>query len=205
MDTRCISHSARSSELESHGLGIVDAVPQPVYGGAVRVFARAGAAPERSVDSAWRWSIRPGSAGPRASLHSPSRSRAQRDLIPRLQATWAAGRRIAGYGAPDRAITFLNALEIGPDLLPFVVDRAVSKHGRLIPGVLIPIFAPEALTADPPNEVLILTWNLVPEIRAALAPLVAGGTRLLVAIPDLADVTVEDEPARPADPGRTVR
>jgi len=111
-----------------------------------------------------------------------------------LAAARSDGRPVVGYGAPARSITFLNALRIGPELLPFVVDRSASKHGRLIPGVGIPIRAPEVLLDDPPAEILVLTWDLVDEIRADLAPLVDRGARLIVALPQLGDVTVEHEP-----------
>jgi hypothetical protein len=112
---------------------------------------------------------------------------------------------VAGYGAPGRAITFLNALDIGPDLLPFVADRSVAKQGRVVPGVLVPIVSPETLLSDSPDEVLILTWNLAAEIREVLAPLVATGTRLLVAMPELADVTQGLAGASGASGGTSVR
>ncbi len=117
---------------------------------------------------------------------------ARREVVPYLREAAAAGKRIVGYGAPGRAITFLNSLEVGPQLLPFVVDRAVSKQGRTIPGVGIPILAPEVLAVERPDAVLVLTWNLQAEVRAFLAPHVERGTRLLVAVPRLADVTAAD-------------
>lgn len=177
-------------ELGAIGLVIVDAIPQPVYGGALRIFARAGATSMPSVAARLALELSagigtPSGLGPLAiAVH-----RARRDVVPHLRAARAAGRRVAGYGAPGRAITFLNALDIGPDLLPFVADRSVGKQGRVVPGVRVPIVSPEALLSRPPDEVLILTWNLAAEIRQALAPLVAAGTRLLVAVPELADVT----------------
>ncbi len=184
-------------ELELLGTTIVEAIPQPVYGGALRVFAQVGGESRPSVDAqlASEASVGIGAPAGLAKL-AGALDRARREVVPHLQAARAAGRRVVGYGAPDRAITFLNALETGPDLLPFVVDRAASKQGRTVPGVRVPIAAPEVLASDPPDEVLILTWNLVDEVRLALAPLTAVGTRLLVAVPSLADVTEEGGGAR---------
>jgi hypothetical protein len=193
-------------ELGAVGLVVFDAVPQPVYGGAVRVFARAGGHPGPSVDALLARERSAGIGGP-AGLAPLAEAvdRARRVVVPYLAAARVAGRRIAGYGAPARAITFLNALEIGPDLLAFVVDRATAKQGRTIAGVRIPILAPEALASEQPDDVLVLTWNLVAEVRSALAPLVAGGTRLLVAIPGLADVTADGDGHEVARVGHSVR
>lgn len=193
-------------ELEAVGLAVVDAVPEPVYGGAVRVFARAGGRPGPSVDALLAREGSAGIGGP-AGLAPLAEAvdRARREVVPYLKAARVAGRRVAGYGAPGRAITFLNALEIGPELLAFVVDRATEKQGRTIAGVRIPILAPEVLASEPPDDVLVLIWNLAAEVRSALAPLVAAGARLMVAIPGLADVTVDPDGHEVAGVGASVR
>lgn len=193
-------------ELSSVGLAVFDAVPQPVYGGALRIFARAGGAPIPSVAARLARELSAGIGTPAGLAPlATAVERARRDVVPHLRAARAAGRRVAGYGAPGRAITFLNALDIGPDLLPFVADRSMAKQGRMVPGVRIPIVSPEALMNRAPDEVLILTWNLATEIREALAPLVAGGTRLLVAMPDLTDVTHGTTGATGANGAASVR
>ncbi len=188
-------------ELEALGLGVVDVAPQPVFGGAMRVIARAGGQPGSSVGAVLELERSAGIGGPDGLVPlAAAVARARREVVPYLREAAAAGKRIVGYGAPGRAITFLNSLEIGPQLLPFVVDRAISKQGRTIPGVGIPILAPEVLAVERPDEVLILTWNLQAEVRAFLAPHVARGMRLLVAVPRLADVTAAD-PGQDIPPG----
>ena len=69
------------------------------------------------------------------------------------------GKTIAGYGAPAKGNTLLNYCGIGPEFIPFTVDRSPHKQGMLLPGVRIPIRAPEAifdsqarLRADPAVE-----------------------------------------------------
>jgi hypothetical protein len=182
-----------SDELEGAGLRVIDAVPQPVYGGALRVFAKAEG---------------PAGAGVQAILAREAAARIDQpegmvplreaielsrgDVVTRLRTSRARGRLVVGYGAPERAVIFLNSLGIGTDLLPYVVDRAAVKHGRLIPGVRIPIRSPDVLERDRPDEVLILTWNLATEVVAALAPKLGTGTRFLVAIPRLVDVGAPD-------------
>jgi hypothetical protein len=177
-------------EAEAVGLSVIDAMPQPVYGGALRVLVRAVGASSPRVreivdhESEAALGLPTGPAPLRDAVE-----RARRDVIRHLETARANGRSVVGYGAPARSITFLNALGVSSDLLPFVVDRSPAKHGRLIPGVEIPIKSPEVLSTDVPDEILVLTWDLVDEIRATLAPLVERGSRLLVAMPGLIDVT----------------
>ena len=55
---------------------------------------------------------------------------------------------MAGYGAPAKGNTLLNYCGIGPELLRFTVDRSPHKQGRYLPGVQIPIYAPERICRD---------------------------------------------------------
>ena len=95
----------------------------------------------------------------------------------------AEGLSIAGYAAPAKATTLLNYCAIGPETLDYVVDRAPTKQGRRIPGVGVPIFAPDHMAAAPPDVVLILAWNLADEIAGELEPLVERGVRLATPMP----------------------
>lgn len=175
-------------EFATVGLAVTDATVQPVYGGALRVFARAGGQRGPSVKARLAREADAG-IGTTAGLAplAGALDRARDEVVAHLRAARVAGLRVAGYGAPGRAITFLNGLGIGPDLLPYVVDRAPAKQGRAIPGVRIPIHPPGVLGDDPPDEVLVLTWNIAPEVRRDLAP-VLPRTRFVVAVPVLADV-----------------
>ena len=183
-------------EAEAAGLRVVDAEPQPVYGGALRIILQVDGTASRRLAEIVEREARAAISLPEGLM--PLRSAvelARREVVHHLETARASGRRVAGYGAPARSITFLNTLGIGPELLPFVVDRAPGKQGRLIPGALVPIRAPQVLLDDPPAEILVLTWDLISEIRVSLAPLVARGSRLIVALPGLADVTDAPRPA----------
>jgi hypothetical protein len=109
-------------------------------------------------------------------------------LLAALDGALATGRPTVAYGAPGRAVTFLNVLGIGVQQLPFVVDRSPAKHGRTIPGTGIPIMPVTALD-EARGDVLILTWNLVDEVRRSLPDVERRGARFLVADPDLRVVT----------------
>ncbi|MEA3641716.1 MAG: hypothetical protein VBE63_17515 [Lamprobacter sp.] len=54
-----------------------------------------------------------------------------------------------------------------------------------MPGSHIPIRPPTALRDDPPDEVLILPWNIADEVKAQLADLAERGTCFVTAVPKL--------------------
>lgn len=97
---------------------------------------------------------------------------------------WVAGRRVAGYGAAAKGNTFLNAAGMGAGDLMAVADLSPAKQGRLLPGSHIPVVSPAALLALHPDDILILPWNIAPEVVAQLrAAGFAGG--LWTAIPQM--------------------
>jgi len=77
----------------------------------------------------------------------------------------------------------LNSLDVGADVVRFVVDRSPHKQGRYVPGVRLPIRPPEALLAEQPDYVLLLAWNLEDEILAQQAEYRRRGGRFIVPIP----------------------
>jgi SAM-dependent methyltransferase len=105
------------------------------------------------------------------------------DLLRFCLDTRRDGKRLAGYGAPAKGNTLLNYCGIGPELLPFTVDRSPHKQGMLLPGVRIPIRAPEAIFQERPDYVLILPWNLANEITGQMAGIREWGGRFVVPIP----------------------
>ena len=90
------------------------------------------------------------------------------------------GRRVLGYGAAAKGNTLLNYAGIRSDLLPAVVDRALSKQGMFLPGSHIPVISPEQLANEEFDELLVLPWNLIDEVRKQFP-----GQKLVTAIPEL--------------------
>jgi SAM-dependent methyltransferase len=95
------------------------------------------------------------------------------------------GKTVVGYGAPAKGNTLLNYCGIGPELMPFTVDRSHHKQGLYLPGTRIPIRAPEALLASRPDYVFILPWNLRDEITQQMSAVREWGGRFVVPIPEL--------------------
>jgi SAM-dependent methyltransferase len=175
--------------LERHGLRVVDVVEQPVYGGALRVVARHlvdDAVPSPAVAQVLASERTAGLDRPEAfSAFAGRVALAVERLRGFLEDERGAGRLVAGYGAPSRGATLLNAAGVTQELLPFTVDRSPAKQGRLMPGSRVPIFGPERLRDAGVDVVLILTWDISAEVIAQLGDLRQRGTRFAVPIPSL--------------------
>lgn len=96
-----------------------------------------------------------------------------------------SGKTIAAYGAAAKGNTLLNYAGIKGDLLPYVCDAARAKQDKFMPGSHIPILPPYALRKNPPDFLLILPWNIAPEVRQQNAALADRGTRFVTAVPEL--------------------
>ena len=90
-----------------------------------------------------------------------------------------------GYGAAAKGNTLLNYCGIGTDLLDYTVDRNPMKQGRFLPGVRIPVRAPEAIAAERPDYVLVLPWNIRDEVMGQLSFIREWGGRFVLPIPSL--------------------
>ncbi len=177
--------------FRDHGLAVFDVTRLATHGGSLRLFACSAGDSRPGQPSAALLALRAEErAGhlDRPEGYTPLAEQALRikhDLLRHLLEARSAGRKVVGYGAPAKGVTLLNYCGLGPDLLPYTVDRSPSKQGRFLPGCRIPILRPEDLLADRPDEVLILPWNLRTEIMAQMAGIRAWGGRFVVPIPRL--------------------
>lgn len=91
-----------------------------------------------------------------------------RDFRAWLAAKAKMGRKVAAYGSAAKGNTFLNAARVGKNDLMAVADLSPAKQGKLLPGSHIPVVTPQALLALAPDDILILPWNIAPEIVTQL-------------------------------------
>lgn len=109
-------------------------------------------------------------------------------------ADWKArGLKVALWGSGSKAVGFLTTIG-DPGIVSAVVDINPAREGRYMPGCAMPIVAPGALVADPPDIVIVMNpvyrAEIAESLRAmSLAPLV---------------LTAEDDP-QARDAGRSER
>jgi 2-polyprenyl-3-methyl-5-hydroxy-6-metoxy-1,4-benzoquinol methylase len=171
----------------SHGLMVTDAEELPTHGGSLRVHVRhrvEGSVRTRAVDSLLD---REHEAGLDTldgyTTFSEKVVQTKCDVLSFFVDAWRSGKTVAGYGAPAKGNTLLNYCGIGPELLPFTVDRSPHKQGRYLPGTRIPIHSPAKLTEARPDYVFILPWNLKNEIVNQMDGVRAWGGQFVVPIP----------------------
>ncbi len=175
--------------MQAAGLRVFDVEELATHGGSLRIYACHARADHAQM---------PGVAALRArelargmgddAYYTRFQGKAEKvknDFLRFLLQAQADGKSVAGYGAAAKGNTLLNFAGVGPDLLPFVCDAAVSKIGRFLPGSHIPIRAPDVLHHERPDYLVIFPWNIMDEIKAQNAGLAAKGTRFVTAVPQL--------------------
>jgi hypothetical protein len=177
-----VASLARLAEAAGLSLAHVDRVP--VHGGSLRVYLRKGGDHAEQPRAMMREENGRG-LGDFATWHSwasmVARNRHELRLL--LEDLHAAGKRVAGYGAPAKGNTLLNYCGIDPTLLPYTVDKNPLKVGRLTPGMHIPVRPVDTLLKDRPEYVLILAWNFADEIMAQQTAYREQGGRFIVPVP----------------------
>jgi SAM-dependent methyltransferase len=184
-----LSLTAVSRIFAAAGVRVWDVEELPTHGGSLRVYGCHAAATRATTDRVDSMLTREDEFGlTRLGTYAAFQARADRvkdDFLAFLIQQKRAGRRVAAYGAAAKGSTLLNYAGVKPDLLPYVCDAAVSKQGKLMPGSHIPIYSPEALRENPPDDVVIFPWNIAREVQTQLADLVDSGTRFVTAVPEL--------------------
>ena len=170
-----------------NGLRIVDVERLDIHGGSLRVFAVRAASAEKarpSVRGLLDEEERLGIAEARYFEDFAARVETLRaELREVLRDLKEQGHRIAAYGAAAKGATLLNAFGIGADVLDFVADRSEHKQGLYMPGVRLPIVAPERLLEAMPDDVLLLAWNFADEILEQQEEYRRRGGRFILPIP----------------------
>jgi len=183
--------------LQRQGLRVFDVEELPTHGGSLRLYVCHVDSPAHpSQESVGQVLAREQGCG----LHTVSGYggfQAEVDTITQsftafLADEKKAGRTVCGFGAAAKGNTFLNACGAGPETLMFVCDDTVAKQGKLLPGSHIPVVPSNRLATDKPDTVVILPWNIAPEVMRNYPGVFEVGGRFVTCIPEL---RVFDRPA----------
>jgi SAM-dependent methyltransferase len=180
---------AAEAALLRHGLAIYDVETLATHGGSLRLFV-CQAEPSRPIGQGYT-SV---AAAERAagldrietySTFAPAVAATRQEIVDFFAETRRAGKHVVGYGAAAKASTLLNYCGIGHEFMDYVVDRSPHKQGWLLPGVHLPIFAPEHVFETKPDYLFVLAWNLKEEILGTMGGIKEWGGRFVLPIPRL--------------------
>lgn len=180
------SLTAIDALVARHGLVVADVEELTIHGGTLRYFLRKQSNAKRgprveallAKEAAW------GVKSPATYATFADRVDALKVELSRvLRQLKSEGKTIAAYGAAAKGSTLLNAFGIDVSLIDFVADRSTYKQGHFMPGVRIPIVAPEELEKRQPDYCVLLTWNFKDEILQQQARYREKGGKFIVPIP----------------------
>lgn len=174
------SVSSLNHLCSTHDLYIHDVEAINVHGGSIRITIGKNNAPKSNL---LQWLQMEDDAGLNAFAYYQQFSTKVRGFCERLHnylaELKASNASIAAYGAAAKGAVLLNAAQIDRTLIDFAVDLNPVKQGKFMPGVRIPIYAPQRLLERKPDFTLLLTWNFAKEILRQQQEYVAAGGRFV--------------------------
>lgn len=152
------------------GLTLKSVTRHPIHGGSLRVIiGKKNATQDASVAQLLTTERESGCNRPDYYTDwAREISRQVKGAREQLVALKRTGAKIAGFAASAKGNTLLNACGISTDILDYIVDDTPEKIGRYSPGTGIPIVHRSMLDKDPPDYLVILSWNFKEEIKASL-------------------------------------
>ena len=106
-------------------------------------------------------------------------------LVTLLTEISSSEERIVGYAATSKSTTVLNYCQINSDLLPQIVDTTPIKHGRVSPGMHVPIVSHDEFLELNPDYALLFAYNHKEEIFSKEAEFLSRGGRWILYVPEV--------------------
>jgi len=101
----------------------------------------------------------------------------------KIEALKSKGFKIAGFAASAKGNTLLNSAGLDEKTLDYISDETPEKIGMFSPLTGIPILNKQEVEINPPDYLIILSWNFKDELIQKLKPIYKGN--YLIPIPDL--------------------
>jgi dTDP-4-dehydrorhamnose reductase/SAM-dependent methyltransferase len=96
------------------------------------------------------------------------------DFATKLLILKKQGYKIAGFAASAKGNTLLNSAGATTDIIKYIADETPEKIGKYSPGTGIPIVNKQQIVKDPPDYIVILSWNFKDEIIEKLNKIYKG-------------------------------
>ncbi len=184
-------HSVKALQtfLDSYGFELVEVQDVAHQGGSLRSFAQRKGGPKPVDPSVPAFLAREAAAGldqiETYQAYAKRLDALKQELTDLLKTEKAAGKTIAGFGAPAKATTLMYHFGLGRDVIDFIADDNPLKQGTFTPGLHVPVLPASEIYARKPDCVVILAWNFADSImKMQKSYLEAGGT-FIVPLPDL--------------------
>lgn len=172
--------------VEASGMRVYDVEIVPMQGKSLRVYAAKNRPPSPNVARILAEEQSAGLTDEATYLAFGRKVESnKKKLITLLRELKAAGKKIAGYGAPAKGNTLLNYYGIGPDILDYLTDTTTLKQGLYSPGMHIPVVSPGRLLTDTPDYILLLAWNFKDAILEKEKELRARGVKFIITVPEV--------------------
>jgi hypothetical protein len=169
-----------------HGLHLNDIEHVPTHGGSIRQYVSKQPGESETITKMLHEEDERGinRFGPYYQSFAARVESIRRRTLEILHDLKKQGKRVAAYGASAKGSTMLSYLNAGPELIEFVVDRNVHKHGKFMPGVHNPIHDVTAIAEKKPDYLVLLVWNLKEEILSQQEAFRKAGGKFIIPIPE---------------------
>jgi hypothetical protein len=168
-DTTYHEHLSVMSILPLHQLcsnlqmKLIDVEKFGIHGGTIRITIAKEGSSHKIQDSVFQFANRENEDGfNRIEVYkkwSRDVDRLIKDFGFKILELKKQGHKIAAFAASAKGCTLLNASAINTDIIDYIVDETPEKIGKYSPGTGIPIVYKQELLNNPPDYLVILSWN----------------------------------------------
>lgn len=187
------SVKALQSFLDSYGFELVEVKDVAHQGGSLRSFAQRKGGAKKVDASVPDFLAREAAAGldklETYDLYAKRLQDLKSELTGLLLKAKAAGKSIAGFGAPAKATTLMYLFGLDQSVIDFIADDNPLKQNTFTPGLHVPVLPASEIYARKPDCVVILAWNFADSIMKMQQRYLDEGGTFIVPLPELRVVT----------------
>lgn len=93
------------------------------------------------------------------------------------------GEQVVAHGSSAKFVTLTNYGHIGPEVISYVADSTEAKHGKVTPGMAIPVVSEEQLLKDAPDIVFCGIRNFYDQNKAKYDKIKTKNPKAKILIP----------------------